>query len=255
MNIIEAKFKANKRPLITIITATLNSKNLLNCTIKSIKNQSYKNIEWIIIDCLSKDGLLELINKNKKIINFFLSEKDTGIYDAWNKGLKLSKGEWICFVGSGDALKKNAFLSYVNFINANPNVNLISSKINIVDENKKIKKIIGQPYIKDNFLQKMTIAHVGALHHKSLLNVNNKFDDKYQYSGDYEFLLRNQKKIRPGFIDVSTASMLAGGKSSSYPALCETYKIQIKYIGFFKSTRNFFIAVIKFTAKKIFLIL
>jgi len=84
-------------PLITLITVCLNSEKTIEETILSVKNQTYKNIEYIIIDGRSKDGTKSIINKYKKNINKYISEKDDGLYYAFNKGIKLVKGEifWI----------------------------------------------------------------------------------------------------------------------------------------------------------------
>ena len=103
-------FKKNlkSKPLITIITVTLNSEKYLKETLKSIFNQSYQNYELIIIDGSSKDKTLRIIKKNEKKIDYWISKKDKGIYDAFNKGLSLARGELIGFVNSDDILKKNA---------------------------------------------------------------------------------------------------------------------------------------------------
>ena len=84
-------------PLITIITATYNAAQYLPRTIKSIREQTYENIEWIIIDGNSTDETIELIQQNEDVIDYWMSEPDAGIYDAWNKGISLARGEWIAF--------------------------------------------------------------------------------------------------------------------------------------------------------------
>lgn len=87
---------------ITIITVTFNCKNSIEKTIQNIINQSYKNIEYIIVDGRSTDGTVEIINKYRNNIDIFISEPDNGIYDGMNKGIKLSSGDWIIFMNSGD---------------------------------------------------------------------------------------------------------------------------------------------------------
>lgn len=87
---------------ITIITVTFNCKNSIEKTIQNIINQSYKNIEYIIVDGRSTDGTVEIINKYTNNIDIFISEPDNGIYDGMNKGIKLSSGDWIIFMNSGD---------------------------------------------------------------------------------------------------------------------------------------------------------
>ena len=102
----------NKRklhqPLVSIITVTLNSEKFIEETFDSIKNQKNKNYELIIVDGGSKDNTINIIKKNEDIINYCVSEKDNGIYDAFNKGLKIALGKYIVFVNSDDILTPEA---------------------------------------------------------------------------------------------------------------------------------------------------
>ncbi|MDH5645697.1 MAG: glycosyltransferase, partial [Candidatus Heimdallarchaeota archaeon] len=91
------------KPLVTIITAVLNGVDTLERTILSVISQSYTNIEYIIIDGGSTDGTIDIIRKYEHAIDCWVSESDTGIYDAWNKGVRLSNGEWIAFLGADDS--------------------------------------------------------------------------------------------------------------------------------------------------------
>lgn len=100
--------RKDNQPLVSIITVTLNSEKNLEETLKSIKNQKNKDYELIIIDGQSIDSTIEIIKRNKNLINFCLTEKDNGIYDAFNKGLKYAKGKYIVFVNSDDILTPEA---------------------------------------------------------------------------------------------------------------------------------------------------
>ncbi len=93
-----------KNPKISIITAVYNGIYSLEPTINSVLNQTYKNIEFIIIDGGSDDGTQEIIKKYKDRIAYLISEKDKGVYDAMNKGVDKATGDWIYFLGSGDIL-------------------------------------------------------------------------------------------------------------------------------------------------------
>tara|TARA_B100000401_G_C52761084_1_gene698208 strand:- start:255 stop:1001 length:747 start_codon:yes stop_codon:yes gene_type:complete len=98
---------------ITIITVVKNSSNTIEKTIKSVLDQGYENLEYIIIDGKSNDGTLSKIEKYKKNISVIISEKDGGIWDAMNKGIKLSKGDIIGFLNSGDVY----FPGVLNLVN------------------------------------------------------------------------------------------------------------------------------------------
>ena len=90
------------QPLVSIIVITYNSSEFLFETLESIKSQSYDNIELIVIDGASNDGTADVIKKYDKKIDYWISEKDGGIFDAMNKGIKVSKGDYINFMNSGD---------------------------------------------------------------------------------------------------------------------------------------------------------
>ena len=100
--------KEIKKPYFSVITVVKNDEKNIIQTLKSIKNQTYTNFEYIIIDGNSEDKTIQKLMKFKNQINYLLSEKDNGIYFAMNKGLKISKGKIIVFVNSGDMLTKNA---------------------------------------------------------------------------------------------------------------------------------------------------
>ncbi len=89
-------------PLVTVITVVFNGEAILEQTILSVINQSYDNIEYIIVDGGSSDKTLDIINKYQHLIDYWVSENDKGIYDAMNKGLRLASGDWVNFMNGGD---------------------------------------------------------------------------------------------------------------------------------------------------------
>src|SRR5690242_10798486 len=101
------------KPMVSIITVVYNGKTTLENTILSVINQSYNNLEYIVIDGGSTDGTIDIIKKYESRITYWISESDKGIYDAMNKGLQLVKGNWINFMNSGDRFYSENILSYI----------------------------------------------------------------------------------------------------------------------------------------------
>jgi glycosyltransferase involved in cell wall biosynthesis len=100
-------------PLVTIITVVRNGGETLERTIQSVLNQTYKNIEYIIIDGASTDDTLEIIKKYEDRIAYWISEPDGGVYHAMNKGIDMASGEWINFMNSGDIFCGKNVLEFV----------------------------------------------------------------------------------------------------------------------------------------------
>ncbi|MES2445765.1 MAG: glycosyltransferase family 2 protein [Bacteroidota bacterium] len=216
------------KPVFSIIIATYNSDKYLARTLESVINQNFLDYELIIIDGGSKDGTLAIIEHYKSKIALVISEKDDGIYDAWNKGVKFSKGTWLMFIGSDDVLHQGALDAYAIFIQeSGGNFNYISSRVNLVKNNGKIIREIGKPWRWENFKKYMCVAHVGSLHHKTLYEDFGLYNIDYKITGDYELLLRARNKLRAGFLNVITVSMQIGGVSVGRNSFSETYNAKV----------------------------
>jgi glycosyltransferase involved in cell wall biosynthesis len=224
------KLPKSSNPSVTIITATYNASEYLARTINSVRNLTYDNVEWIIVDGGSTDGTIELIKQNEDVIDYWVSEADRGIYDAWNKGILLAKGDWISFIGAGDCYIPEAIDIYINAIRVSVSTpELASSRVRFVDRDGVTLRFYGEPFHWGRFRKYMTIAHVGALHNKVLFEKYGFFDMAYSSSADYEFFMRCGGDLKTLFLDVVTADMLAGGICNGYKSLHETYLVQRKY--------------------------
>lgn len=220
------------RPLVSIITPTFNSAKQLNKTIGSIRDLAYENVEWIVIDGASKDDTVELIKQNGDVVDYWVSEPDTGIFDAWNKGVRVAKGEWISFLGAGDAYTPDALDVFMGAIHASKTLpELVTSRIRFVNDAGELLRVYGAPFNWEKFQKFMDVAHVGALHHKSLFNNHGLFDTRYSSAGDYEFIMRCGPGLKTLFLDRVTVDMLAGGISTGRTGMMETYYVQRRYGG------------------------
>lgn len=209
---------------ISIIIATYNAQNYLEDCLSSILPQLSDFAELIIIDGKSKDSTVSIIEKYNESISYWISEKDNGIYDAWNKGVKASTGDWIMFIGADDQLLPMALKKYANFIEKLPNVDdvdYISSRMEMVDLAGRSIRVKGWAWEWPLFLKDMTVAHPGSLHSKKLFDQYGLFNIAYKITGDYELLLRPREKLKAVFFDEVTVLMQEGGASDSLKALLE----------------------------------
>lgn len=205
----------NQKSLVSVIIAVFNGEKYLADAIESIIGQTYKNIEIIIIDGNSTDRTVQIIKKYQSQISYWISEPDKGIYDAWNKGLSVAQGEWISFIGSDDMYCPDAIENYINFVNLHEleDTEYISSRVQLITEEKEILRIHGEKWKWDKFKVYMNVAHVGSLHNRKLFDQYGRYNISYKIAADYEFLLRAKNKLNADFLDKVTAQMRIGGAS------------------------------------------
>jgi glycosyltransferase involved in cell wall biosynthesis len=225
--------QTSERPLISIIIATFNSVHVLRDSIESVAAQSYRDVELVIVDGGSTDGTLDVIEEMKDSVSAWISEPDTGIYDAWNKGLRMVRGEWICFLGADDALLVDALDSYMSFIRdyrdhrGRPPL-FVSSQAELIMESGKTR-VVGNAWSWPDFSRKMDIVHVGSMHHRELFERYGVFDARYRICGDYDLLLRARSDLPAGYLRKVTVRQAAGGVSRTNMGVFEeTYRAKVR---------------------------
>lgn len=180
---------------ISIITATFNSEKTIRETIESVVSQSYSDVEYIVIDGGSTDKTLEIVNEYGKKIHKVVSEKDDGIYDAFNKGIRLSSGEIIGILNSDDMYYPETLNIVVseyekklnNFCLISGSLEIVNEEGNLVRKNLKNSVI---DYFNRNIYKKMPLNHPATFVGKSVYENVGLFDTSYRIVGDYEFILR-----------------------------------------------------------------
>ncbi len=206
---------------ISIITVTLNCKSFIVHNINSVNNQSYDNIEHIIIDGGSSDGTRELIKNNKSRLLKIISEPDKGIYDALNKGISISTGNIIGILHSDDLFVDQEVLNLVNqtFV-SNPDVEVVIGDILFFDKstsNQK-KRVIRSGKFKPWMLRfGFMPAHTATFLRRSAIKKLGNYRNNYESAGDFEFFIRIFKvnKLRYNFLNKIIIKMRLGGTSTS----------------------------------------
>ena len=197
-------------PLVTIITVVLNRKNELENTIRSIINQTYPNIEYIIIDGGSTDGTLGIIKKYEDYIDYWVSEPDEGIYDAMNKGVSLAFGQWINFMNAGDKFYNHEVIRKVFSFMVTEKYGVIYG--DLIVNYLKFKRFIRAKdiaYIKYG----MPFSHQ-ACFVKTRLHKQFPFDLSFKLASDYNFFFNLYKNWLQFFkVDMIIAENQAFGRT------------------------------------------
>jgi len=250
----------NNKPLFSIITVCLNSSQTIEKTIQSVLNQTCSNYEYIVIDGVSNDGTLEIVRKllnDNKVINSIVSEKDNGIYDAMNKGIKIANGDWILFLNSGDFLFDKYVLEKVSKT-INNSVSYIYG--DTIMYNESSEKIIKASDIK-GIKKKMPFCHQSVFNRASCIKKHG-YDLNYRVCADYNYYvgeyLDGKTFMRVPFV---VSKYLAGGMSKRNLKLYMGERCAIRKKAHFTNTiflpllflkvRYFFSSVIKSIVKRV----
>ena len=205
------------KPIFSIITVVLNGEKFLRETIESVKNQSFKNYEYIIIDGGSNDKTLDIIKEYSEHIDFCISEKDRGLYDAFNKGMLIAKGKYIGIINSDDIYKVNALEIINEYFSNNQKIDFVFGSVKKhwgilhVYRPKKIYYSWGfySSHSTGFFIKKESANKVGL------------YDLRYKYHADYDFFFRmivkNKLKGMATRKDEVTGVFRRGGFSSKIP--------------------------------------
>lgn len=206
-------------PLVSIIIAVYNGANTLQHCLDSITQQTYQKKELIIIDGGSTDATIDLLNEYDEHISYWISEPDSGIYNAWNKGLAKTNGDWVCFLGADDYLWNSHVLDNMvqSLIELPKDIRVAYGQVMLVNNNRENLHAYGEPWneVKSRFRQLMSIPHPGAMHRSSLFQELGRYNESFRIAGDYELLLRELKTRDAYFIpNIIIVAMMQGGFSS-----------------------------------------
>ncbi len=220
---------------LSIITVTYNAEKYVEQTIKSVLNQTFKDLEYLIVDGESTDRTLEIIGRYQDKIDQMISDKDSGVYDAMNKGLQMAHGEYILFLNAGDELSKPTVFEEI--FDSKQKADIYYGETNILNKDRKVigtrteltsRKLPGQLTKKD-FLNGQVVSHQSFIPKRSLATPYNL---KYQCSADIDWMLQiisRSKKIVN--VNQPISNYLQGGISDTQLGRCwrERFMILMKY--------------------------
>jgi len=207
-------------PRITVITVSYNSCKTISDTINSVLTQSYLNIEYIIIDGGSTDGTVELIQSYSNNISKFISEPDKGIYDAINKGIRLSTGDIVGILNSDDFFCNTKVITNVAEAFQKNDIEAVYGDVQYVNP-KNILKVVryysSKLFWSDKFRFGFMPAHPSFYVKRELFDKFGYYKTDYKIAADYELLIRFLyiNKVKYKYLELPFVSMRTGGVSNS----------------------------------------
>lgn len=212
---------------VTLITVCYNAEKTIAQTIKSVKNQVYELIEYIVVDGASYDNTLNIINDFKEDIDIIISERDYGMYDAINKAIKLAGGDIVGILNADDEFSNNFVISnIVKTFERRDDIDCVIGDISFVNsESKVIRKYSSRKWKPSKFTWGFMPPHPSFYCRKSCFEVFGYYKIDYDIAADYELLIRffAINKIKYCYIPMDFVQMKMGGKSTK--SIKSTFKI------------------------------
>ena len=228
----------NPHPKFSIITVTYNAGKVLEDTIQSVVFQTYRNVEYIIVDGGSTDNTLDVVHKYQERICKVISEPDKGLYDAMNKGIRMATGDYLCFLNAGDELHENETLQKIVYtLKGKEMPDVIYGETAIVDEEGHflhMRRLSTPKHLHwKSFKEGMLVCHQAFLTRRELA-LANPYDLRYRFSADFDWCIRIMKQSKYlhnthlTLIDYLNEGMTTQNHKAS---LKERFRIMTKHYG------------------------
>ena len=224
-------------PKFSIITVTYNAGKVLEDTIQSVVLQTYRNVEYIIVDGGSKDNTLEIARKYHDRISKVISEPDKGLYDAMNKGIALATGDYLCFLNAGDAFYSPDTLQRIvdTIADEKELPDVLYGETAEVDENRNFVRMRRLQAPKDlhwrSFKDGMLVCHQAFYARRDIAPM---YDLKYSLSADVDWCIKVMKRSKKMVnVNATVVNYLQNGISLQYhrASLMERFRIMCRHYG------------------------
>jgi glycosyltransferase involved in cell wall biosynthesis len=236
---------------ISVITATFNSAKFINCCLSSVQNQTYKNIDHIVIDGASTDETLSILESNRDQLKIIISEPDKGVYDAMNKGIMISEGDIIGFLNSDDFYANNEVLSKVaKLFSKNPSLDGCYSDLiytNQFNTKKNVRYWKSSKFVPGLFSKGWCPPHLTFFVRRAVYEKFSKFNLNYNIASDVELMMRflEVHKINVQYIPEVWVKMRMGGLSNkNFLSIIKQNREILHALKKHKLLNNFFIFLI-----------
>jgi len=203
--------KEDAMPKVTIVTPCLNQGKFLEQTILSVLSQNYPHLEYIIIDGGSTDGTLDIIKQYEKDISYWISEKDRGMYDATNKGLKHSSGSILAYLNSDDIYRSNTIQAVVEHFQKHPETSMVFGNTDYIDAQGDFLYSYRYPafkYARYIQLNWSSIPQQASFWRRQVHDTIGYFNADFKLAGDFDFFARLGKNLQIDHIHQVLAALL-----------------------------------------------
>jgi len=207
----------NHHAKISVITVCYNASKTIQKTIKSVVNQSYANVEYIIVDGESTDGTLAIVDQFSDQIAVVISEPDNGIYHAMNKGIDSSSGHYLIFLNADDYFFCTSTIeNIVKRLPSNESTQIFYGNTLMYDDKSGKGSLWKPKKISGKMLYNSTIPHPSSIFCRSFFENFGHYDDSFHIAGDYEVFVRAYvNKVEFEYWDILIAVFSAGGISTN----------------------------------------
>lgn len=207
---------SHKVPLLSVITVCFNAAEFIRQTLQSVVDQTFRDVDYVVIDGGSTDGTVEIIEQYSDKISYWHSKPDRGIGHAFNLGVECSRGEWLLFLNADDYFCRSDALQLLANYTSSSGLDVIYARVQPVSrdpEPRMIRKSVGWPYSPWAFLLRDLIPHPAALTSRAYFRRVGPFREDLKIVLDYEHYLRSYKTLKTVFLPEVVAHMRVGGIS------------------------------------------